>query len=328
MILKSVRFERKIVRFLKKSIAVLRELIYSIKMKPIISIKNLNKTFGHQKVVDDFSIDVYEGDVFAFLGSNGSGKTTTFRCLLGIYAPTSGEVSILDKKYDSSLSCKIGYLPEERGVYTKSKVIDVFNYFAELREIKKEKRKKIIDEYLDRVGLAEHKDKKVSQLSSGMQQKVQIGITIIHRPKILILDEPFKGLDPLNRQLFLDIFEEMRDEGTIILYSTHVVDEVQRLANRLVMIKEGKRVLYGTINEIRNQFGSKNIIINFEGRLPSNNDLYVMRKEHNMAELTPKDGVDPNDILKYLIKENVQLSEFRIDRPSLNDIFIKVAKHK
>ncbi len=295
-------------------------------MNPVISIKNLSKYFDHQKAVDDFSIDINEGDVFAFLGSNGSGKTTTFRCLLDIYTPTSGEVLILGKKYSSAMSDKIGYLPEERGVYIKSKLIDVFRYFAELRGIKKDKREKVINDYLERVGLTEHKNKKVLQLSSGMQQKVQIGITIIHRPKILILDEPFKGLDPLNRQLFLDIFEEMRDEGTVILYSTHVVDEVQRLANRIVMIKEGKRVLYGTINEIRNQFGSKNIILSYTGRLPANDNLYTARKEHNMAELTPAKDVEPNEILHYLIKENVKISEFKIDRPSLNEIFIQVAK--
>lgn len=296
-------------------------------MSPVISIQNISKRFGNQTAVDNFSIDVFERDVFAFLGSNGSGKTTTFRCLLNIYKPDLGQINILGQNnYSTNLAHQVGYLPEERGIYTRSKVNEIFEYFADLRGIEKIKQSTLIDEYLKRTGLFEHKNKKVSQLSSGMQQKVQIGITILHKPKILILDEPFKGLDPLNRQLFLNIFQELREEGSTILYSTHAVDEVQRMANRLAMIKNGKRILYGTIDDIRNQFGTNNLQVNFHGQLPLNETLYAARIEHNYAEISPKQDVEPNQILKYLFDQGLQITEFKIDRPSLNDIFINQAK--
>jgi ABC-2 type transport system ATP-binding protein len=295
---------------------------------PVISIEHLSKYFGTQKAIDNFSLEVYPGDVFAFLGSNGSGKTTTFRCMLDIYKPDQGTVSIMGKQFSHELSHMVGYLPEERGIYTKSSLIDIFRYFAELRGIEKNKRTEYIEEYLEKVDLYKHRNKKISQLSSGMQQKAQIGIAVLHKPPILILDEPFKGLDPLNRQLFLNLFEEFRQQGTTILYSTHAVEEVQRIANRLVMIKEGKRVLYGTIDEIRNSFGTNTIIVHFHGKLPENPQLYDIRTEHNTAELTPVGKSTPQDVLRYLVEQKADVQEFTIDRPTLNDIFIRVAKQE
>jgi ABC-2 type transport system ATP-binding protein len=295
----------------------------------VISIKNLKKTFGSQTAVDDFSIDVYRGDVFAFLGSNGSGKTTTFRCLLGIYLANAGEGLIHGKRYTSAMRNDVGYLPEERGIYTKSSVTEVLHYFASLHGVDGNERNQAIDTYLERVGLADHAKKKVGQLSSGMQQKVQIGTAVIHNPSVLILDEPFKGLDPLNRQLFIDMFEELRDQGATILYSTHVVDEVQRLANRLVMIKEGKRVLYGTVDEVRNAYGTNTITVSFSGRLPENAALYTARREHNFAELTPRQGAAPDAILRFLAQQDgLSIQEFGIDRPSLSTVFIQRAKQE
>lgn len=295
---------------------------------PAITITDLTKSFGNTNAIDNLSLQVYPGDVFSFLGSNGSGKTTTFRCLLGIYTPDKGVVHIEGKPFSYAMNTKIGYLPEERGIYTKATIDELFEYFGKLRGIAKSERKKRTTDYLERVDLDRHRTKKIHQLSSGMQQKVQIGITILHRPRLLVLDEPFKGLDPVNRQLFLDIFEEFRSSGSTIIYSTHAVEEVQRLANRLVMIKDGKRLLYGTVDEIRDSFGTNTIKVAFEGRLPVQPSLYSVRTEHNMAELTPADGVATQDILAFLIKQGVVLREFTIDRPSLNDIFIRVAKQE
>ncbi|MGM0482858.1 MAG: ABC transporter ATP-binding protein [Patescibacteria group bacterium] len=287
----------------------------------------MSKRFGNIVAVNDLSMDVDQGDVFAFLGSNGSGKTTTFRCLLDIYKPDFGSALIKGKRYTSKMSAEVGYLPEERGIYTKSSVRDVLYYFAALHGIKDTEAKKKVDIYLERVGLEENVDQKINQLSSGMQQKVQIGVAIIHEPAILILDEPFKGLDPLNRQLFLDIFEEQRQKGATILYSTHVVDEVQKIASRLIMIKNGKRVLYGSIDDIRNSFGTNTVSLSFSGDLPDRPELYKTRKEHNYAELTPAQGVKPKEILNFLVNEtNLMIREFKIDRPSLNTIFINEAK--
>lgn len=295
-------------------------------MDQLIHIEKLNKSFGAEKAVSDFSIDIGEGEIFAFLGSNGSGKTTTIRCLLNIYQPDSGIALIDGKEYSSDMNHVVGYLPEERGLYTKVKIVDIFRYFGELRGLSRSDTDMRMNEYLERVGLSEHKDKKVSQLSSGMQQKVQIGVTVLHRPRVLILDEPFKGLDPLNRQLFIDLFRELKLAGTTIMYSTHVVDEAQRMADRVVMIKKGVRVLYGTVDEVRSSVGGNNLHIEFSGKLPENPKLFTARAEERTAELTPTKGTRPQEVLSYLVKSGLDLSEFKIDRPSLQEIFIQKAK--
>lgn len=292
----------------------------------VIQIQNLSKSFGSEQAVKNFSIEVGEAEVFAFLGSNGSGKTTTIRCLLGIYTPDAGTALIDGRSYDSSMNSFVGYLPEERGLYTKVAIKDLFYYFGELRGLSRSDVSARMDEYLERVGLGAHKHKKVMQLSSGMQQKVQIGVTILHRPKLLVLDEPFKGLDPLNRQLFIDIFRELKDKGTTIMYSTHVVDEAQRLADRVVMIKKGERVLYGTVDEVRSSSGSVNIHIEFSGNLPVNPKLYTATSSEHTAELVPAKGVNAQEIIKFLVGSGVVLSEFKLDRPSLQEIFITKAK--
>lgn len=295
---------------------------------PVIHIANLSKQFGRLCAVNNLSIEIDHGEVFAFLGSNGSGKTTTFRCLLGIYTPDSGTAHIHGQPYSSALRNTVGYLPEERGIYTRARVLDTLHYFAQLHGLSREERTRNIDEYLERVGLTAHGEQRIDQLSSGMQQKVQIGAAIVHEPSVLILDEPFKGLDPLNRQLFLDLFEERRQRGATILYSTHVVDEVQKLATRIVMLKNGSRVLYGSVDEIRNKYSSHTLTLTFSGTLPEHPELYQARVEHNYAELVPAEGVVPNRILRLLVDTpGLELREFKFDRPSLNTIFIQEAQH-
>lgn len=301
-------------------------------MSDLITVENLSKRFGKQQAVDSFSFELKPHEVVAFLGANGSGKTTTLRCLLGIYFADSGEALIKGKKYDSSMNQIIGYLPEERGIYTKAKVRDLFEYFASLRHLHKTVAKKIIDDYLEKVSLAEHQNKQISQLSSGMQQKVQIGITIMHRPEILILDEPFRGLDPVNRQLFLDIFADLnKQHGTSILYSTHVVDEAQKIADRVVMIRTGRRIAYGTVDEVRSAHGSNNIVVEFNGKFNLNSKLFSATVEGKTAELTPAKDINgktvaAEEIIKELINKGVALKEFKIDRPTLNQVFIQLNK--
>jgi ABC-2 type transport system ATP-binding protein len=222
-----------------------------------ISIQDFSKSFGNVQAVKNLSFEVNDGEVFAFLGTNGSGKTTTIRCLLKIYQADKGKLLINGKEFSEELNSVIGYLPEERGLYRDVSVIDILTYTARLRGMRKEEAFKRSLEYLEIVGLAEHKDKEISQLSSGMQQKVQLGTALIHNPEVLILDEPFKGLDPVNRQLFVDILTERGKKGTTILYSTHVIDEAQKMADRLLIINNGTRVEYGTVNEVRERHGSR-----------------------------------------------------------------------
>lgn len=293
-----------------------------------ILVQNAVKKFGNQKVLNNFSFELKSGEILAFLGANGAGKTTTIRCLLGIYSANNGTFLVDGAPYTSNRNHLIGYLPEERGIYTKARVDEVLLYFAALRGVSKTDAKLFLDEYLELTDLKDHVKKNVSELSSGMQQKIQIATAVIHKPPILILDEPYKGLDAVNRQLFGDYFKKMNKEyGTAILYSTHVVDEAQKTADRVVMIKNGMRAAYGSINEVRTQFGTNNIHLQFNGDFKMNEKfekLFSARIEHKVAELTPLKGIDPQVILKTLLENHIQITEFKIDRPSLQDIFIKI----
>lgn len=291
-----------------------------------IQIQELSKAFYREKVLKQLSFDVFKGDLFAFLGANGSGKTTTIRCLLNFYQADSGQALILGQKYNYNLSNKIGYLPEERGLYTRAGVWELLIYLATLRGIDKNKAEQITEAYLQRVGLAVHKNKKIAQLSSGMQQKVQLGVALVHKPQILILDEPFKGLDPVNRQLYLDIFKELNDQGTTILYSTHVIDEAQKLANRIAIIKSGELKAYGTTMDVRKKYGKDIIRIEYKGKLPVNKDLYTIKSEGQSTQLKMKKPDLSQQILQWLLQNKVEISKFEIDYPSLNEIFIKIVK--
>lgn len=299
------------------------------KPTPAITIEGFSKAFGSQRAVHGLSFVVESGEIMAFLGQNGSGKTTTIRCLLRIYQPDSGKLAIFGKRYTSELNGLLGYLPEERGIYTKVKVSEIFSYFGDLRGLSRAETQKFSTEYMERVGLIEHRDKRVDQLSSGMQQKAQIGLTIMHRPKLLILDEPFKGLDPLNRQLFTDIFTELnREHGTTILYSTHVVDEAQRIADRVVIINEGQLAAYGTIAAVRSKYGHNTINIEYTNKPPEelkSHSLFSARISHKTAELTPAKGTTTDAILRELTKLDLGLTKFAVDYPSLNEVFLNIA---
>ena len=293
-----------------------------------ITVENFSKAFGKLQAVDNLSFEVNDGEVFAFLGSNGSGKTTTIRCLLKIYQADEGKLLINGEEFSEKLNNAIGYLPEERGLYRDVSVIDILTYTARLRGMNPDKALRKSLEYLEMVGLTEHKDKEVSKLSSGMQQKVQLGTVLIHNPEILILDEPFKGLDPVNRQLFIDILKQRGKEGTTVLYSTHVIDEAQKLADRLLIIRDGKRLEYGTVNEVRARNGSRNIFLEFNGKGPvENKELYELRQSDNRSvEIIPKDNVSKEDILNDLLKQKIDIVNFNLDYPSLNQVFIDIMK--
>lgn len=222
----------------------------------IITVQNFSKKFGQTTVISDLSFEVMRGEVFAFLGANGSGKTTTIRTLLGIYEADQGELLINGKKYSQEQSSLLGYLPEERGLYTSSRVLEVLIYFGQLKGLDVKEAKKRALDFLEQVGLLDKQNLHISKLSSGQQQKIQLGITIINRPELLILDEPTKGLDPVNRALFMDILLGLNKQGSTIIFSTHQMDEAERIADRLVMIKKGKRALYGDINEVKSSYGN------------------------------------------------------------------------
>lgn len=222
--------------------------------KPIIQIQNFKMSFGDKDVINDLSFEVFKGEVFGFLGSNGSGKTTTLRALLGLYQPSGGSLLIGGKPYRVDGGVRLGYLPEERGLYKKETVIDVMLYFGKLKGLSADEARQFSLGFLQRVNLADKENVKIGKLSGGQQQKVQLGVTIMDNPDLLILDEPTKGFDPVNRRLLMNIIEERKNAGATIVYVTHQMEEVERLCDRVILLKDGTSEAYGTIKEIKDQF--------------------------------------------------------------------------
>ena len=226
---------------------------------PIIQIKNFSMKFGTKTVIKDLSFEVMRGEVFGFLGSNGSGKTTTLRALLGLYEPTAGELLVDGKPYAVEDGVKLGYLPEERGLYKKEKVIDTMIYFGRLKGLSQEEARDFSIKYLERVGLSDKAKTRLDKLSGGQQQKIQLGVTIMGDPELLILDEPTKGFDPVNRRLLMNIIEERQKAGATVVFVTHQMEEVERLCDKVVLLKDGNAVEYGTVADIRKKYGGKSL---------------------------------------------------------------------
>ena len=223
--------------------------------KKIVEIRHFKMKFGDKTVIKDLSFDVFQGGVFGFLGSNGSGKTTTLRALLGLYEPTAGELLIDGKPYAVDSQIKLGYLPEERGLYKKEKVLDVMIYFGQLKGLSRDEAKEFSLNFLKRVNLTDKAGMRLDKLSGGQQQKIQLGVTIMGDPELLIMDEPTKGFDPVNRRLLMNIIEERRKAGATIIYVTHQMEEVEQLCDRLILLKDGQAAAYGTLAEVKKQFG-------------------------------------------------------------------------
>lgn len=232
---------------------------YSGFMTDIISIKDFSMRFGDVRVIDKLSFSVRRGETFGLLGSNGSGKTTTIRALLGIYPQTSGELLVDGKPYSVSGTIRLGYLPEERGLYKKESVIDTMMYFGQLKGLSRDVVHKESLAFLERVGLSDKAKTRLDKLSGGQQQKVQLGITIMGDPELLILDEPTKGFDPVNRRLLMKIIEEHQKKGATVVLVTHQMEEVERLCDRIILLKDGKAAAYGTVKEVRKAHDGKSL---------------------------------------------------------------------
>jgi len=225
----------------------------------VVSLSHFKMDFSGKTVIKDLSFEVHKGEVFGFLGSNGSGKTTTIRALLGLYQPTAGELLVDGKPFSVSSGFKLGYLPEERGLYKKESVIDVMLYFGQLKGLSRSDAKKRAEAYLERVNLTDKANTQIDKLSGGQQQKIQLGITIMNDPDLLILDEPTKGFDPVNRRLLMDIVEEHQRNGATIIFVTHQMEEVERLCDRIILLKDGVSRAYGTIADVKKEFGNASL---------------------------------------------------------------------
>ncbi len=227
--------------------------------REIVSIDGFGMSFGDVNVIDKLSFVVKRGETFGLLGSNGSGKTTTLRALLGIYTPTRGKLLIDGQPYRVDGGVKLGYLPEERGLYKKENVIDVMTYFGQLKGMSRQAAHDDSMSFLERVKLADKAKTRLDKLSGGQQQKVQLGVTVLNDPELLILDEPTKGFDPVNRKLLMDIIEEHQKKGATVVFVSHQMEEVERLCDRIILLKNGKAAAYGTVKDVRKKFDGKSL---------------------------------------------------------------------
>ncbi len=291
-----------------------------------IEVTQIAKSFGDTHAVVDVSFDVRSGEIFGLLGPNGAGKTTAIRIMLDIFQPDRGEVSILGGPMSEGKKDHIGYMPEERGLYQDIPLERCLLYLASLKGVPDQKARQNLEVYLDRFDLAAHKSKKIKELSKGMQQKAQIINTIIHEPELIIIDEPFTALDPLNLQLVKDVMLELRDRGVTIIMSTHQMQQVEELCDRILLINDGENVLYGDLDEIRRRFSGHAVLVRAEGKLPEMPGVKDVISHNGDLKLSLDENTSPQDVLKSLADRDINVEKFEIAVPALNEIFIRVVE--
>ncbi|UCE06269.1 MAG: ATP-binding cassette domain-containing protein [bacterium] len=291
----------------------------------VLEVEQISKTFGTLKAVDQVSFEIAQGVSFGLLGPNGAGKTTTIRMITNIIIPDSGRISILNNGDFKTTSNYLGYLPEERGMYRKMKVGELLLFLTALKTMNKNQAKKEIDYWLERLDLMDWKKKKIEELSKGMQQKLQFIGTILHKPKLLILDEPFMGLDPINTNIIKDIMLKLKDNGTTIIFSTHLMESAEKLCDEIFLINKGQNVLSGKLGEVKKRFGRENVIIEFDGKddfLKGSDQIKSFDNYGNYVEVQLKKDADAQILLQDAMKM-ARIRKFEIKEPSLNDIFIE-----
>jgi len=291
----------------------------------IIELSGITKTYGSVVAVDDLSLEVPKGSIYGFIGPNGSGKTTTIRMIMKIMYPDRGTLRINGREHDSRRLQNVGYLPEDRGLYKKMKIGDLLLFHGELNEGRD--LKKNIDYWLDRLDLKEYKDKKVESLSKGMKQKLQFIASILHQPELIILDEPFSGLDPVNADILKDVILELQEKGATIIFSTHDMSMAEKMCDYIFMIYQGKKVLDGTLTNIQDRYGNDTLRIQSEMGASALQGMKGIEKVNDfgkLQEVRVSEGSDPQKILSDLLKVT-RISRFEITKPSLNDIFIRIA---
>lgn len=291
----------------------------------VLELDNLVKDFNNKRAVDHFSLKLKRGEIQGLLGPNGAGKTTTIRMILNIIAPDSGSIKILGRSFSEKMKNRFGYLPEERGLYRKLKVSEVLSFFGELKGMKKSQIRTKGLELLKKFELENYIDKKVEELSKGMAQKLQFIITILHSPELLILDEPFSGLDPINIELVKDIILEKKREGITIIFSTHLMEYAEKIVDTVVMIDKGKKVIDGNLQDVKATYGTKFLKVTYDGDSGFVSSLdYVKGVEDygREMEIELADIAHKNKLLKDLVAK-LSLNSFQVTEPSLNNIFIR-----
>ena len=299
-------------------------------MSDPVVVDRVTKRFADHTAVDALSLSVPSGTIYGLLGPNGAGKTTSIRMIMDIYEPDEGSVRVLGTLSGGRAhSAQIGYLPEERGLYPKMRVLDVLVFLAETKGVARKTARAKALEWLERLGLSERRLSKVSELSKGMQQKVQFISAVLHDPELVVLDEPFSGLDPVNRQVLLDTVLDYRRRGKTVLFSTHIMEHAEKLCDRLCIIARGKKLIDGTLADLKRTHGGKHVFVAFDGSQGGAQQVFADRRLvariqdfGQQVELELANGADAQEILRALVSSGARLSRFELASPSLHQIFI------
>ena len=294
---------------------------------PTVSVTSISKSFGAVRALRDVSFDVYPGEVFGLLGPNGAGKTTAIRIMMDIFKADSGQVSLFGGTLDAAKKRRIGYMPEERGLYKDLKLEPTLVFLATLKGLGEAKARERLTSWLKRLDLYEHRQKKIQELSKGMQQKAQLIATLLHDPDLIVVDEPFSGLDPVNTRLVKEIIEEQRQAGKSIIMSAHQMHQVEALCNRIALINNGRTVLYGEVRQIKQEFAGHAVLVAGEGEFIDIPGVLESRAENGAWHLTLAPETSPQDLFRTLAaRDHLRIGRFEVAEPSLDDIFVTVVQ--
>ncbi len=296
----------------------------------IIEIKNVTKKFNGVTAVDNLSFIAESGKIYGFLGPNGAGKTTTIRMIMGIIKPDSGEIKVFGDKISEQNKGQIGYIPEERGLYKKYKVIDLLMYFARLKGMNYTEASKNIDIWLDKVNLKDRANNKIEELSKGMQQNIQLIVSLINDPNLVILDEPFVGLDPINARNMKDIILKLKESGKTIIFSTHQMNEAERLCDHIFLINKGKKLIDSPISEVKKKYSKNFVTVEFKNKMPDLKGISIIKNlyyEGNKVEIELIKNADSNKLLELLL-EKEDIKKYEISESSLESIFVEVVTNE
>ena len=288
-----------------------------------VEVSHVVKSFADKVVVDDLSFSVTEGEMFGLIGPNGAGKTTTIRMMMDIIKPDSGDVTIIGEKLSEAMKNRLGYMPEERGLHKKLSVLESIVYLATLKGMEKQLAREKADELLNYTGMIDSKSKKIEELSKGMGQIIQLIVTIIHNPQLVILDEPFAGLDPVNTELLKGMLADLRNQGKAVILSTHQMNQVEELCDRILMINNGQAVLYGDLREIKARYRGNSVLLDFKGELGEIPGVTAKYPHRSYTELILDGKTTPQQVLAYLVSRAIVVNHFEVATPSLNEIFLK-----
>ena len=292
----------------------------------VIRVEQISKSFGTTQAVREVSFEVHKGEILGLLGPNGAGKTTTIRIILDLFEPDAGQVAVLGGPMDASKNNRIGYMPEERGLYQDLPLGRCLVYLATLKGIPAAEANSRLNPWLEKFDLAEHRKKPVKTLSKGMQQKAQIINTIIHEPELIIIDEPFTALDPINTQMVKDLMRDLSQAGTSILMSTHQMHQVEELCDRIVLIDKGATLIYGELEEIRKKYTGEEVLLRTHDPLPELEMVSAVEAHNATYKLTLKPGATTGELLRALLAKNAEVEHFELAVPGLDEIFIRVVQ--